>query len=64
MVMRGAYYALGPRHMAWLLLFADDGKMVMPMWGFRQMIPIVFAFFAVFGLPIKWPQVRGGVQFQ
>jgi hypothetical protein len=28
------------------------------------MVPILLAYFAVFGLAVKWPKVRGGVQFQ
>jgi hypothetical protein len=64
MLIRGAHYLLGWELRSWILLFADDGKMIMPASSFRRIIPAIFAFFGVLSIPIKWPKVTGGVQFQ
>ncbi len=60
-MMRGAHYILGWDLKAWMLLFVDDGKILMPLGLFRKIAPVLFAFFCIFGFSIKWPKVRGGL---
>jgi len=45
-----------------LLLFADDGKLTMPLSMWRQLLPIMLALFVVLDIPVKWEKVKGGFQ--
>ena len=47
-----------------MLLFADDGKLTMPLSMWRQLLPIVLALFEVLDIPVKWEKVKGGFQCQ
>jgi hypothetical protein len=60
MLVRAAHYGFGWALRAWILLFADDGKLLMPLSRLRRTIPTLFALFSVFGGPIKWPKGKGG----
>jgi hypothetical protein len=64
MVVRGSHYLLSYLLMTWMLLFADDGKVLMPISKFRKIAPALFSFFGILGFPIKWAKVKGGTQFQ
>ena len=58
-IIRGIHYIAGRLRKAWMLLYADDGKLCVPLSMFRQLLPILFAFFAVLDIPVKWEKVRG-----
>ena len=59
MLGRGAHYLLGHELACWMLIFADDGKALMPANLFQKIAPILFAFYASLGFNIKWPKIRG-----
>ena len=63
-IVRAIHYAAGHSRKAWLLLFADDGKLCMPLSMFRQLLPIILALFEVLDIPVKWEKVRGGFAYQ
>ena len=63
-ILRGIHYIAGPSRKACILLYADDGKLCVPLSMFRQLLPILLAFFAVLDIPVKWEKVRGGFAFQ
>ena len=63
-IIRAVHYAAGYSRNAWILLFADDGKLTMPLAMFRQLLPIVLALFAVLDISAKWEKVKGGFEYQ
>ena len=63
-IVRAMHYAAGHSRKAWLLLYADDGKLTMPLAMFRQLLPIVLALFEVLDVPVKWEKVKGGFEYQ
>ena len=48
----------------WITLFADDGRMICRLCTFRIAIPLVFYWFAIMGIKVKWKKVRGGTEWQ
>ena len=63
-IVRAIHYAGGHSRKAWLLLFADDGKLTMPLSMWRQLLPIMLALLVVLDIPVKWEKVKGGFQYQ
>ena len=64
MLGRCAHYLLGPELASWILIFADDGKVLMPVDRFKSIAPVLLAFYACIGFSIKWQKIRGGIEFQ
>lgn len=64
MIIRAAHYFLGPEMASWIMLFADDGKILIPLKNFRRTIPALLSMFVIFGFDVKWKKLRGGLQFQ
>ena len=59
-ITRAGHYVLAHDLAPWILLFADDGKLTIPVENVRKVPAVLFAVFLAFGFPIKWEKVRGG----
>ena len=46
------------------MLFADDGKALVPREQFSKAIPSIFSLYVALGLDVKWTKIRGGIAFQ
>ena len=47
-----------------ITLYADDGRMICRLRTFRVAIPLLFYWFAILGIRVKWAKVRGGTEWQ
>jgi hypothetical protein len=61
---RSVHYLLGPALAVWLTIFADDGRLLLPITHFRTVGPFVFFWFAILRAKVKYSKVRGGIEWQ
>ena len=63
-LVRLSHY-LTPRRLAlWVLLYADDGNATASGPFFEMALLYHLLLLCVLGTPLKWPKVRGGIQYE
>ena len=63
-VQRGTFYACGPLHPIWHVVYSDDGCATGMGSNAHLSTLIVLAYLVVMQVPIKWKKVHGGINFE
>ena len=64
MATRPQHYMLGFLRAAWILLYADDGKITAEAKEFLTSIPLALLTLLIFNFPAKWAKCHGGTEYQ
>ena len=63
-IQRGTFYACGPLHPIWHVVYSDDGCTTGMGRNAHISTLLVLAYLVVMRAPVKWQKVHGGVQFE
>ena len=64
MLGRLLHHVFGARLAPWIMFFADDGKILMPVDRYREISVILTALYTCLEFSLKWKKLRRGGEFQ